>query len=136
MALETITGTTVKYLNSFHKVGETVKGYLKTVVAHEGNFGKTWALVLVDTETGTEANYVVGGTAKYVAANLAQSLGLEPADPKRTAEIQKESKMLGCYVEIKPNGSYKNKRGQEIKSFEFKCDQANKLGKTMDEIPF
>jgi len=137
MALEIIKHANVEFLNAFHKEGKKIAGWLKGVSAHDSNFGRTWAFLIVDSE-GNERKYVSGGNAKYVANNLAQHLGLIPSEPLRAAEVKRDSEMLGHYVEITPAGSYKNKRGQEILSYTFAVDKENKIptNVSVDEIPF
>jgi len=118
--------------NKLHEENTTVKGFLKTVTPYESKFGKTYAFVVVSAETGTEETIVPGGTAKYTAMNLAQHLGLEAKQEKDASNVARDAKLLGHYVEIAPNSSYKNKTGQMVKSYEVRVDTE----KTLDNLPF
>jgi hypothetical protein len=112
------------YLNDAHKTGEVTKGYLKGVKKVEGGkYGPQWAFEMIDKDTGEEKTVVTGGSAKYVAMNLAMHLGQLPVEEKAKNSIVRDKELLGFYVEIVPTGSYKNKTGQTVNSFEFLVDK-------------
>lgn len=145
MALETVTGSNVRYINKMHDEGETLKGYLKDVAKGEGNFGETFELVLVDKSTGEQFNVVTGGTAKYLAQNILIHKGVIKGDPTHAEQVKRDASLLGFYIEISPAGTYQNKRGQTIKKYVVARDPALKLGDfipnkkpvdNVDSIPF
>jgi hypothetical protein len=118
------TATSITYLNEAHKRGDTVKGYLKTVKQITGGkFGPQWAFVMIDKDADEEKTVVAGGSAKYVAMNLAMHLGLLEIEPKAKGGIERDKGLLGFYIEISPNGSYQNKTGQTVNSFEIAVDK-------------
>ena len=120
---ETSTGSNI-FLNEAHKKGETVKGYLKTVKQITGGkFGPQWAMIMVDKDSGEEKTVVTGGTAKYVAMNLAMHLGMLPVEAKAKGGIERDKGLLGHYIEISPADSYVNKTGQTVSAFEIAVDK-------------
>jgi hypothetical protein len=129
MAFQTVSGQDGKLLSEL-KDGESVTAYLKDVVMEKNKKFNSDAfnLIMVDQESGKEFKLLTGGTATYVAKNIAEARGMIPADRNsRPEDAKRDAQMVGCLVRITRNGGYVNKTGKQVTKYTFECDPEQKL---------
>lgn len=127
MGFETVTGTTSKSLKDLAD-GAAITGYLKGILPEEGKFGTQYNFSMVNNETGEEFKLYPAGTAKYVAQNIAQHLGLAKFEKAKPENVANDAKLVGYLVRITKTGSYIQKAtGKQISTFEFARDPDKKL---------
>ena len=127
MGFETVTGASTVSLSKL-PVGESVTGYLKGIHEEMGKFGKQYNLIMTTEDGSSDFKVYPAGTAKYVAQNIAQSIGMakfEKADP---VNVERDAKLLGHLIRITKTGHYIQKNtGKEVSSFQFDRDPEKKI---------
>lgn len=127
MGFETVTGAGSIALSKL-AVGEAVTGYLKAISEEMGKFGKQYNLIMQPEDGGTEFKVYPAGTAKYVAQNIAQHIGMAKFDKATPDAVERDAKMLGHLIRITKTGSYVQKAtGKEVATFQFDRDPEKKL---------
>lgn len=128
MAFETVSGQETISLNKMED-GKSFVGFLKSIVVEKDNYGNDKAnMLMLSEDKSKEYKILTGGAAKYVAMNIAMATGLVKANDKyKKDQAEKDATMLGCLVKITKTGSYKNKQGKEVTTFEFQVDREQKI---------